>query len=97
MADALDTDLLTTDETAQRLHTSRRTLYEWRVKAFGPTAFQLGGKGRIVYLASEVERFIDGSWRDAAERYNEIELAAVKPEPLVAAGPPRPRTTQAES
>jgi predicted DNA-binding transcriptional regulator AlpA len=83
------TELLTLDETASRLRLSRRRLYDFRIAGRGPTAFRLGGRGRILYLASEVEQFVRGSWRDAAEHYADIESA--EPEPLVPAGPSRSR------
>lgn len=69
----MDDALLTVAETAQRLRRTPRTLYTWRQKAFGPTAFRIGGQWH--YQRSEVEAFVRLAYMTSAQEYVDIAKA----------------------
>lgn len=50
-------DLLTLDEVSERTRVPVATLRFWRHKGTGPHSFRLGA--RVVYKASDVERWLD--------------------------------------
>lgn len=58
--------LLTQQETADLLKVSRRTLFTWAQKNYGPQRFVIGGT--IRYAADSVQEFIQGEIEFAAGR-----------------------------
>ena len=65
-----DQELLTIEETAERLRVSADTLKYWRFRGKAPVGFRVGR--RVVYRASDVEASIaelaDGARREGAEK-----------------------------
>lgn len=46
---------LTAADLAERLHVKQATLWQWKLRGYGPTAVRIGGKLR--YRTSEVEQW----------------------------------------
>ena len=57
-------NLLTTDEAAEVLRLSRRTLEGWRVKGGGPPFCRFGkDRGRVFYIRRDLDAWVDEQTR----------------------------------
>ena len=58
--------LLTSDEVADILRISLRTLYNWRVRRYGPRGLKVGGS--LVYRERDIEAWLDSPARGRTRR-----------------------------
>jgi excisionase family DNA binding protein len=57
----MTSELLTPDQLAERLHTGKNTLAQWRYHGTGPQYVKVGRK--VHYRASDVEAWLDAQTR----------------------------------